>query len=246
MKAVSKMDRITKDSTVAFVHAKGHSERLPGKNLRLLGGIPLVCHAIRNALAAKEVDHVVIDSDSDEILKVGDEAGAIPLKRPDFLATNVITGDDLAYWQASSVPCAKIIVQVVPTSPFVLPMSIDVAVRIMAHHAYDGVVGVRSEALYCWGETGPEYRRNGRLPNSGELDPVVYETTGLYVFRPSIALIRRRRVPDACAHLDLSRIEAIDINTEEDFWFAEIVWKGMKVYYRGSNQSCQTKRKPYA
>ncbi len=222
------MNNITPNSTVAFIHAKGTSERLPGKNLRLLGGVPLVVHAIRNALAAKEVDHVVIDSDSDEILAVGKEAGAIPLKRSPALATNTTTGDDLAYWQASSVPCAEIIVQVVPTSPFVLSMSIDLAVRFMAHHAYDGVVGVRSEALYCWGETGPEYRRSGQLPNSGELDPIVYETTGLYVFRPSIALIRRRRVPDACAHLELSRIEAIDINTEQDFQFAEIVWKGMQ------------------
>lgn len=222
------MDRITPNSTVAFVHAKGTSERLPGKNLRLLGDVPLVVHAIRNALAAKEVDHVVIDSDSDEILAVGEEAGAIPLKRPAELASNATTGDDLACWQARNVKESNVIVQVVPTSPFVLPMSIDVAVRTMAHHAYDGVVGVRSEALYCWGETGPEYRHNGRLPNSNELDPVVYETTGLYVFRPSIVLFRGCRVPDACAHLVLSRIEAIDINTEEDFLFAEIVWKGMQ------------------
>lgn len=224
------MDRITKDSTVAFVHAKGTSERLPGKNLRLLGGIPLVCHAIRNALAAKEVDHVVIDSDSDEILAVGDKAGAIPLKRPDFLATNVITGDDLAYWQAWNAKESAIIVQVVPTSPFVLPSSIDEVTSLAGYETTLGAVGVRHERFYAWKNSAPVYRDEGCIPNSDNLPLVTYETTGLYAVRTHYAIAHRRRVPtpDRTKLVTLSRIEAIDINTEEDFQFAEIVWKGMQ------------------
>lgn len=230
------MDGIAKDSIVAFVHAKGTSERLPGKNLRLLGDIPLVCHAIRNALAAKQVDHVVIDSDSDEILKVGEDAGAIPLKRPDFLATNVITGDDLAYWQAWNAKESAIIVQVVPTSPFVSPTSIDGALRLMTgrgpkqYSKYAGVVGVRFESLYILRDGLAPYSRKGLIPNSNKLGKTGWETTGLYAVQTNYALTRRRRSPpsDRCAVCSLTRIEAIDINTEEDFRFAEIVWKGMQ------------------
>lgn len=230
------MDGITPDSTVAFVHAKGTSERLPGKNLRLLGGVPLVVHAIRNALASKEVDHVVIDSDSDEILAVGEEHGAIPLKRPDFLATNVITGDDLAYWQAWNAKESLVIVQVVPTSPFVLPLSISNAVRqiknVMCHPYRDiaGVVGVICQQLYRWENGKPAYRRDGRIPNSNDLRATTWETTGLYAIRTDYALMHRCRVPPSkqCGFQQLSYVEAIDINTEEDFQFAEIVWKGMQ------------------
>lgn len=233
------MDRLTPGSTVAFVHAKGTSERLPGKNLRLLGGIPLVCHAIRNALAAKEVDHVVIDSDNDEILAVGEAAGAIPLKRPDFLATNVITGDDLAYWQAWNAKQSRAIVQVVPTSPFVLPASIDSAINKMLSATTEfccndiaGVIGACCDYVYQWKSGEPAYYADGRIPNSDNMAGILWETTGLYVMRADFVLEHRRRVPPDRLRRQLqmlSRIESIDINTEEDFQFAEIVWKGMNV-----------------
>ena len=77
---------------VAFVHAKGQSTRVPGKNMRTLGDAPMFCHAIRNALACKLIDLVVIDSENDEILETGARYGATPLKRPAELASNAATG----------------------------------------------------------------------------------------------------------------------------------------------------------
>ena len=211
---------------VAFVHAKGTSERLPGKNLRVLGDRPLICHAIANSLAAKTVDVVVIDSDSDEILCVGEKAGAVPLKRSAELATNKTSGDDLAGCQADNVPLAEIVVQVVPTSPFVRPKSIDRAIELFRELSVDSVVAVRSERRYEWRYGQPFY---SNLPNSQDLDPTMYETTGLYVIRQSYAVDHRKRInPAKCAPIYLPTIEAVDINTEEDFQFAEIVWKGLR------------------
>ena len=110
--------------TIAVIHAKGESERLPNKNLRELGGFPLILHTITTAQETI-ADTVVVDSDSDEILRIGLIAGAKILKRPPYLANNTITGDDLAYWQAQSLPEYDIIVQVVPTSPFTKPETIN-------------------------------------------------------------------------------------------------------------------------
>ncbi len=214
---------------VAFVHAKGTSERLPGKNLQVLGDRPLVCHAIANALAAEMVDAVVIDSDSDEILCVGEEAGAVPLKRKPSLAGNAATGDDLARWQAENLPSPTyVMLQVVPTSPFVSPRSIDRAIHMLNEYRLDSVVGVRSEVFYKWRKNKPDYIVDDRIPNTQDMAETTYETTGLYAVRCSYATVRRRRInPDSCRLLELSKIEAIDINTLEDFAFAEIVWKGM-------------------
>lgn len=211
---------------VAFVHAKGTSERLPGKNLKILGDRPLICHAIRNALEAKLVDAVVIDSDHGEILRVGEEAGAIPLSRPMELASNETTGDDLAHWQASNVPHADIIVQVVPTSPFISPRTIDQAIKLLD---IDSVIGVRREKLYLWALGTPAYAAWQKpLPNSNDLLETTWETTGLYVVRRDYAYSHRRRFNRiATRMIGLTAIEAIDINTAEDFAFAEIVWKGM-------------------
>ncbi len=215
---------------VAFVHAKGTSDRLPGKNLKILGDRPLICHAIANALAARLVDAVVIDSEDDEILRVGREAGAIPLKRRAGLATNETTGDDLARWQAGSVPEARGILQVVPTSPFIGPVTLDhVILRLSQSPRFDTITGVYSDRVYRWVNDIPAY--GDPLPNSKDIPPITFETTGLYVMRRAYVMEHGRRVShleETRGRWNLTQIEAIDINTQEDFDFAEIVWKGMQ------------------
>lgn len=216
---------------VAFVHAKGISTRVPSKNLRVLGDRPLFCHAIRNALNSKLVTKVVIDSDSDEILKIGRQYGAIPLKRPLSLATNLATGDDLAYWQASNYSKSDIVLQVIPTAPFLSPSSIDKAITKLLDNPFaDSVAGVYEEALYIWKNGVPSYyREDGTIPNSNEMDKIMYETTGLYInYTKAVLETKRRLNPNKCIPFILSKIETIDINTIEDFEFAEIVWKGLQ------------------
>ena len=215
---------------VAVVHAKGTSERVRGKNLRVLGDRPLFCHAIANARRAGRVDTVYVDSEADQILAIGAEHGAQPLRRPADLATNAATGDDLALWQATALSDSAVIVQVVPTSPFVRAESIDGAIDLLLRERVDSVVGVRREPLYEWRDGRPAYfRADGTIPNSQELEPVTYETTGLYVNRTRAVLRSGRRVSvTSCAPYSLTAVEAIDIDTEEDFLLAELVDAGLR------------------
>ena len=214
---------------IAFVHAKGNSTRVPSKNLRILGDKPLFCHAIVHALDASMVDEVIIDSDDDEILRIGEEYGAVPLKRPKELATNSITGDELAYWQAANFPLSKIVLQVIPTAPFLCSESINLAIRMLLENpGIESVAGVYEEALYTWTDGKPDYfKLDGSIPNSFEMKKTAYETTGLYVnYTDSVIRGRRRLNPECCMPFVLSKIESVDINTPEDFEFAEIIWKG--------------------
>lgn len=215
---------------IAFVHAKGTSTRVPSKNLRLLGDKPLFCHAIDNALQSELVTKVVVDSDSDEILAIGEKHGATPLKRPSELATNLATGDDLAFWQASNYPDSFIVVQVIPTAPFLSPASIDRAIEMLLQDPeLDSVAGVFEEALYQWRNGRPiYYNPDGTIPNSNDMEKITYETTGMYANHTRAVLWTRKRLnPDNCKPCLLSKIEATDINTPEDFAFAELLWKGL-------------------
>ena len=219
-----------KGNIIAFVHAKGTSTRVPSKNLRILGDKPLFCHAIQNALNAKMVDSVVIDSDSEEILEIGKKYGAIPLLRPKELANNLATGDDLAYWQASNYADSKIVLQVIPTAPFLQSKSIDGAINLLlSKPETDSVAGVYEDAFYQWEDGKPAYYKpDGSIPNSFELRKTVYETTGLYVnYTKAVLQTKRRLNPENCIQYNLSRIESVDINTLEDFDFAETIWRGL-------------------
>lgn len=215
---------------IAFVHAKGSSSRVPNKNLRFLGDKPLFCHAIANASMSESIDTVVIDSDSDHILRIGESYGAVPIKRPPELASNAATGDDLAYWQAGLAPESQVVVQVVPTSPFIRPETIDTAVREVLQNGRDSAVGVFQEALYIWVNGRPVYHlEDGTIPNSFEMGQITYETTGLYASRTEAVLASRKRTTvENVALVQLSKIESVDINDLGDFDLAEIIWRGMR------------------
>ena len=197
--------------------------------MRILGDKPLFCHAIQNALLSSYVDDVVIDSDSDEILRIGEKEGAIPLKRPLHLAINEATGDDLAYWQASNYPKSDIIVQTPPTSPFLNPASIDHAIFRLSFDNFDSVAGVYKDVFYRWINDKPTYYTPyGNLPNSFNMIPTVYETMGLCAVRTEFVLKHKKRLNiESCSPLYLSKIESVDINTEDDFHFAQIIWQGL-------------------
>lgn len=119
--------------------------------------------------------------------------------------------------------------QVIPTAPFLKPHSIDSAVTLLEAGGVDSVAGVFSDVFYEWKAGRPAYyREDGSLPNSSELSPTVFETTGLYANLTAAVLRTRKRMnPERVAPLFLSRLEAIDINTPEDFAFAEVVERGL-------------------
>lgn len=81
---------------VAFIFARGGSKGLPGKNIRSLGGKPLIAWSIQHALSVRRIDRVLVSTDSEEIATVARDFGAeVPFIRPAELA-----GDNSPEWLA--------------------------------------------------------------------------------------------------------------------------------------------------
>ena len=74
-------------STVALIPARAGSKRIPGKNIKTLGGHPLIAYAIQSALDAEIFGRVYVSSDSDKILEIAEHYGAKCIKRPSEYAT---------------------------------------------------------------------------------------------------------------------------------------------------------------
>lgn len=72
----------------AFVFARGGSKGLPGKNIRLLAGKPLIHYSIETAKQCPSIDEVFVSTDDPEIAEVARKAGAIVIKRPAELASD--------------------------------------------------------------------------------------------------------------------------------------------------------------
>lgn len=212
---------------VAFLPAKGSSERVPNKNLQLLDGKPLFLYTLEKLLASGCFDEVYLDSESSEILRLASYLPCQKLLRDPALATNATDGHALFMQEIDKVQ-ADIYVQVLCTSPFIRPETIRRGIDILIDDpTYDSVVLVRREKLYQWKDGQPAYGRE-RIPNSTDLEDTIVETMGLYMMRADAAQSTRRRFGDRPYLLKASPIESIDVNTPEDLDLAHHVAAGIR------------------
>lgn len=87
---------IKEKTVIAIIPARGGSKGIPGKNIKLIGGKPLIAWTIDSAIVSKYIDRVIVSTDSDEIASVSKNYGAeIPFKRPAKLATDEASSESV-------------------------------------------------------------------------------------------------------------------------------------------------------
>lgn len=213
----------------AFVPAKGHSERVVNKNMRYLDGERLFIRALKTLLQCKEIDQVFLDTESEEMYKMADYLPITFMKRDPGLANNKTDGHQMFLNEIRSFPQADIYVQLLCTSPFIKPETIDSAIRNLKNSAeYDSAVLMRKEKFYFWEKGKPSYDIK-HIPNSKDLPETTIETMGLYIHKKESALKTQRRYGDKPLLIFCSNDELIDVNTPEDFSFAETYAQGLKM-----------------
>jgi N-acylneuraminate cytidylyltransferase len=129
---------VTPDKVLAVVPARGRSKSIPGKNIKLLGGHPLIAYSVAAGLQAGRVGRVIVSTDDPEIARIAKALGAeVPFLRPAALAGDSVT--DLPVFQHALEALdqagnarPEIVVQLRPTSPFRPPGAVDEAVRMLA------------------------------------------------------------------------------------------------------------------
>jgi CMP-N,N'-diacetyllegionaminic acid synthase len=132
---------------LAVIPARGSSRALPGKNLRIVGGLPMIAWTVRAALAAHRVDRTVVSTEDEEIANVARRFGAeVPFLRPLDLAddeTPTLPVIDHAVREleaAGAVVSAVVTLQ--PTSPLRGPDLIDEAIKLLTSSGARSVVAV--------------------------------------------------------------------------------------------------------
>jgi CMP-N,N'-diacetyllegionaminic acid synthase len=113
---------------VAVIPAKGHSARVPGKNLRKLGSRPLVAWTISAALESR-VDEVYVSTDNEEVADLARSLGARVIDRPAELAVDGVEAAEVISHAMAGVE-ADTLVALLPTSPFRTGADIDAALEL--------------------------------------------------------------------------------------------------------------------
>ena len=211
----------------AFLPAKGTSERLQNKNTMLLDGEPLFLRSLKKLINCPSIDEVFLDTESSEIMDLASEIKCKFLKRDPALASNKADGNLLFYNEIKHTD-ADICVQLLGTSPFIKPETIEHAINILkTDQNYDSVVAVRKEKQYRWKGERPVYDIN-HIPNSIDLEDNIIETMGLYAMRRDIALQLKRRIGEKTYLFVVDPLESIDVNSPQDFELANLIAIGLR------------------
>ncbi|OBX18602.1 hypothetical protein A9995_11645 [Erythrobacter sp. QSSC1-22B] len=214
---------------VVFVPAKGHSERIPDKNIAVLDGDYLFKRKLRQALECPAVTEVCLDTESDALADLATDLPISRLARPAALASNATDGHEMFAWECSQRPDADVWIQLLCTAPFVSAATISRAIEaLLADPAADSLVAVTRAKQYCWDGSAPAYG-TGRIPNSVDLPATVIEAMSLYIVRRSASGgVPTRRYGSRPILFDLDPIEQIDINRGSDLIIAETVAAGQR------------------
>ncbi|MCW1960066.1 MAG: acylneuraminate cytidylyltransferase family protein [Mycobacterium sp.] len=213
--------------TVAIVPMRHNSERVPGKNYRPLAGIPLYHHVVRTLSDVPEINTVVIDTDSEFIIE--DCETHFPdvqvLLRPEHLRDGNIAMNDVLVNTLDQVN-ADVVLQTHSTNPFLKPATVSAALQLFAHSGTecDSVFSVTRLQARLWdAETQPVNHDPAVLLRTQDLPPLLIENPCFFIFTPELLRRRNNRIGERPLMFEMSPLEAIDIDIEEDFALAAAI-----------------------
>jgi CMP-N-acetylneuraminic acid synthetase len=214
----------------AIVPMRHNSERVPGKNYRLLGDQPLYRHIVHTLLDVPEINEVVIDTDSPTIFE--DAAQAFPtvrlLERPEHLRAGEIAMNDVLLNTVANLD-AELFLQTHSTNPFLSAATISRGLRQLEQHdEADSLFSVTRIQARLWDrDIKPLNHDPAVLLRTQDLEPVYLENSCMYVFDRQTLVSRGNRIGQRPLVLEINGHEALDIDDETDFRAAELVWTSL-------------------
>jgi CMP-N,N'-diacetyllegionaminic acid synthase len=221
---------------LALIAARGGSKRLPRKNMRLLGGKPLIVWSIDVAKGIPEICDILVSTDDVAIATVSKEVGAyVPWLRPAELATDTASSVEvvlhaLDWYEAEKGPVDGILL-LQPTSPFRTQATVKRGIKLFRQHGQKAVVGItptHEHPMWMLKMDGdylvPFLEDHGLQTRSQDLPKTYIVNGSLYLVAPSELRLCRSFVTSKTIPLLIeSPQEAVDIDTELDFNLAELI-----------------------
>lgn len=220
----------------AFIFARGGSKGLPGKNVRLFGGIPLIAWSISQAKAVDRINRVIVSTDSTEIAETALKFGAeVPFIRPEELARDdspewLAWRHAIKYLQENDGKLPDIMVSVPATAPLRLPIDIENCLNEYEKGGADMIITVTDAHRSPYfnmvkknddGTVGLIIPPESIITRRQDA-PMVYDmATVAYVANPKFVMNNNATFEGRVRAVHVPADRAIDIDTLLDFQIAE-------------------------
>ena len=218
---------------IGMIPARMGSQRLKQKNLRELGGVPLITRAIRKCKEAGVFGEVWVNSENDVFGEIAAEEGVNFHKRPAHLANNTATSEDYVYEFIKTHPC-EIVFQVHSIAPLLLVDQVKSFFSTMVTSDYDVLLSVVNEQIECAMDGVPVNFTYQEKQNSQELSPIQRVTWSITGWRtkPYIQAYEAGKCATYAGKVGFHAIDRMGghiIKREEDLQIAEIYLRSMEM-----------------
>jgi N-acylneuraminate cytidylyltransferase len=219
--------------TIAIIPARGGSKRIPEKNIRLFGDLPLLAHSIQYALANSEIiDELYVSTDDESIKRIALSYGAKVIDRPEALSGDLEpTVSAMRHVLESLEENVENVILLQPTNPLRPDNLLKESFEIYQKENCDSLFTVtRNHQKFGKIKENKFHPFNYSIgQRSQDLEPLFFENGLLYITKASLILEDIIISKDAFP-LEVNHIFAnIDIDTPEDLDYAEYLYQRHKL-----------------
>jgi CMP-N-acetylneuraminic acid synthetase len=220
---------------LVVIPARGGSKGIPRKNLRIINGKPLIAYVIEAAKNASLVDKVVLSTDDEEIRSVGGLLGVSVVDRPAELAGDAVPLDPVIHHSVTALEKKgekyDYIISLQPTLPLITAETIDSSIRRIVEGDADTLIGLVDATHLYWRRSGETIEPMFKERKNRQYLDKIYKECGFFISRRSIVTPTNRISGKIIDHV-LPERETIDVDTYEDLWVVEGLFKRRNIAIR--------------
>lgn len=221
--------------TIAIIPARGGSKGIIRKNLRIFNGKPLIYYVVQNALKSKKIDDVVLTTESEEIIDYCRKFDIKIRKRPNKLSDDDVTLDPVIYdalmWFEDNHYSADNVITLQPTSPLLSVSTLDKAIIEFEQSDLDTLISVEDNTSLGWKEEKGKLVKDYEKRVNRQSLPKRYKETGSFLISKTNIVSENTRLGSKVGIYKIPKAEAIDIDSEIDWYIAENIAKRLKIVF---------------
>ncbi len=215
---------------VALMPMRHNSSRVEGKNFKRFGdGRPLFFHMAEKLLKCRDIDKIVINTDSPVIkeLCIKDFPEILVIDRPESLTSEYCPMNDILLHDVNTVQ-SKFYIQTHSTNPLLSVDSLNNSLKIFKKNfpIYDSLFSVTKKQTRYWDSMSRPINHNDKiLMRTQDLPPIYEENSCIYIFERDLLIKNRNRIGMRPFLYEIEALEAVDIDEEVDFYLAERIFE---------------------
>jgi len=215
---------------VGMIPARLGSKRVKYKNIRIIKNKPLIQYIIDSAKNSKLLNDIFLNSESNIIKEIALSNKVDFYRRSKFLSSDKATNDDFTLDFFNNIDC-DILIQMLPTSPFITSDVIDKFISELLKNDYDTLISVTDiliESVYK--DKAINFDKKKKTPPSQLLTPIKSYACGLMGWKKENFLSNMSKYnagyhggDGKIGYFQMKGLSTVDIDNEEDFELAEII-----------------------